>query len=85
MSSLLFTVCNKGDGEHFYLEEGNIYHSSLKCSEIKSGIRPDEYDMSYFTICPKCMDDDLIGKLKDKRKDKLEDVDVVVADTFAVY
>ena len=75
VSSLLFTACNKGDGEHFYLEidadkQRLIYHSLSSCSEIETGVRRDEYhlDWRYCTTCPKCMDDDLIDKLHEKRK-----------------
>ncbi len=72
VSSLLFTACNKGDGEHFYLEigeeRGRIYHSFPNCSKIETGVMRDEYGYGYCTTCPKCMDDDLIDKLHEKRK-----------------
>lgn len=75
VSSLLFTACNKGDGEHFYLEFGEkrglIYHSLPNCSKIETGVRRDYYslygDEKYeFKTCPKCMDDDLIEKVYKK-------------------
>ena len=76
VSSLLFTACNKGDGEHFYLEidadkQRLIYHSLSSCSEIETGVRRDDYELDYheksrFKTCPQCMDDDLIDMLNKK-------------------
>lgn len=77
VSSLLFTACNKGDGEHFYLETGKerglIYHSLPSCSKIETGVSRDDYNINddwgekrRFKTCPKCMDDDLIDKLDKK-------------------
>ena len=62
VSLLLFIGCNKGDGEHFYLEidadkQRLIYHSLSSCPEIETGARRDEY----------CIEDDLIDKLAEKR------------------
>ena len=75
VSSLLFTACNKGNGEHFYLETGKerglIYHSLPSCSKIETGVSRDDYNIDgwrRFKTCPKCMDDDLIDMLNKKIK-----------------
>lgn len=72
----------KGDGEHFYseIQDANgindkilkyhkiLYHSTLKCPNIRNGIEMDGYGyveditnapVPYF-FCPTCMDDELI-------------------------
>ena len=78
----------KGDGYHFYLENSPekmndastmlIYHSTLKCKDIKYGTLMDSYGYTYkndknkrypYYSCAKCMDTYLINKLNEKQND----------------